>query len=229
MDNNLSLALSDSISEGAGSVATELLEVGLDSILDDGLFKEIPILSTTVSLYKIGHGVRELHYVKKLAAFIYALNNGIVDEGKREYYRSRIKGDVAKRNKELEYLLLMIDRYIHSDKSEMLAKLYLAYLDGKLEWAELTRYAETIDRFLPGDYYVLSCEITGRYLANHRDFDAFQRLSALGLMCEDKSTISYMEEQRKMASWTLKTDEHWYIRTSFGTKLYQILELSEDE
>ena len=228
MDNNLSLALSDSISEGAGSVATELLEVGLDSILDDGLLKEIPILSTAVSLYKIGHGVKERHYVKKLAAFISAVNNGIVDEDRREFYRSKIVEDVAKRDRELEYLLLMIDRYIHSDKSEMLAKLYLKYLDEKIDWTELTRYAETIDRFLPGDYNVLSSEITGRYFASSVDLDAFQRLSALGLLCEDTSNTSYMEEQRKKAFWTLKTDEHWYIRTAFGTKLYQILELNED-
>ena len=41
LENNLSIALSNSISDEAGAVATDLLEVGLDAILDDGMLKDV--------------------------------------------------------------------------------------------------------------------------------------------------------------------------------------------
>lgn len=47
--------------------------------------------------------------------------------------------------------MILIDRYIGVEKPQQLAKLYLAYLDGVIDWNELTKYAEVVDRFLPGD------------------------------------------------------------------------------
>ena len=54
MSNNLSLALRDSINTEAGSIAANIAEIGLDSIIDDDMLREVPILSTAVSLYKLG-------------------------------------------------------------------------------------------------------------------------------------------------------------------------------
>lgn len=50
---NLPSALCDSITDEARSSAASILEVGLDSVLDDGLLKDVPLLSTAASLYKI--------------------------------------------------------------------------------------------------------------------------------------------------------------------------------
>ena len=41
MEYNLSLALCDSMSNEAETIATSLLEVGLDAVMDDGILKEI--------------------------------------------------------------------------------------------------------------------------------------------------------------------------------------------
>ena len=41
------------MSNEAETIATSLLEVGLDAVMDDGILKEVPILSTAVSLYKL--------------------------------------------------------------------------------------------------------------------------------------------------------------------------------
>lgn len=155
MGNNLSVALSESLSEEATLFTTGLLEVGLDAVMEDGILKEVPILSTAVGLYKIGHSLKERHYVKKLGSFVVALNNGIVDEEKREYYRNAMKNDPMQRDKEIEYILLLIDRYIHSDKAKMLAKLYLVFLDGGIDWNTFSKSSEILDRLLPGDYETL--------------------------------------------------------------------------
>ena len=68
-DNNLPVSLSESLKVDAISCVGELLEVGLDAILDDGLLKDIPFVSTAISLYNIGKNLNERHYVKKLRCF----------------------------------------------------------------------------------------------------------------------------------------------------------------
>ena len=54
MDNELAVALSGSLGENILDITSDLLEVGLDSIVEDGLLKDVPILSTAISLFKMG-------------------------------------------------------------------------------------------------------------------------------------------------------------------------------
>ena len=59
--NNLSVALSDSLKEETVSCIGELTEVGLDAVMDEGLLKDIPFVSTAISLYRIGRSFAERH------------------------------------------------------------------------------------------------------------------------------------------------------------------------
>lgn len=192
MDTDLHLALCNSISAETQSVVAELMEAGLDSVMDDGLLQEVPILSVAVSLYKIGHSVKERHYVRKLAAFIDALNKGIIDEEKREYYKQAVMDDPKRRDKELEYILILIDRYIHSDKANMLACFYLSYLDGRLSWLEFTKSAEMTDRLLPGDMAELR---VGEYKEISVDNvpDSLLRMEGLGLFVSHSQGVTINE------------------------------------
>lgn len=225
MNNNLSLALRDSINTEAGSIATNIAEVGLDSIIEDDIIKEVPILSTAVSLYKLGSSLSERHYLSKLSSFVSELNKGICDKDKQKYYKKRITEGITIRNKELEYILLLINRYIQTEKAEMIAKLYLSYLDMDITWVDFTKYAEVIDRFLPGDYDIL--QSASIYKTKHdKETDSIQRLIALGLVIEGFRTMATQEE-----NGTLSIDppelrekkERNYSRTEFGDILVKIL------
>ena len=102
-----------SIAESAVDLGAELAEVGLDSILDEGVLKDIPFISTAIGVYKIGATIKERHYIKKLARFIDAFNKGIDDADMRERIKSRFLDEKASK-KELEYILLLIDRILDS-------------------------------------------------------------------------------------------------------------------
>ena len=225
MNKNLSLALKDSINTEVGSIATNIAEVGLDSIIEDDMLKEIPILSTAVSLYKLGSSIRERHYLSKLSGFVSELNKGICDKDKQEYYKKRITEDITIRNKELEYILLLIDRYIQTEKAGMLAKLYLCYLDMNITWVDLTKYAEVIDRFLPGDYNML--QSASIYRTEHdEETDSIQRLIALGLVIEGFRTMATQEENGTVSidpPELREKKERNYSRTEFGNILVKIL------
>jgi len=80
----LVVSLENSLSSDICDTVGDLAEVGLDAVMDDGILKDIPILSTVVGLYRIGHTIRERHEIKQLALFVAELNRGCTDESKRK-------------------------------------------------------------------------------------------------------------------------------------------------
>jgi hypothetical protein len=48
------------------SVLTEMSEIGIDKVLDEGLLRDIPIVGTVVSLGKVGYNIYQRSYQKKL-------------------------------------------------------------------------------------------------------------------------------------------------------------------
>lgn len=129
-EKSLSLSFGDSLTKEISDCVGKFVEVGIDSIMEDGLLKDIPFISTAISIYRIGKSVQECHHIKKLASFLEEIQNEVVDEADRQKYRKKFQGNKAFRDQELEYVLILIDRYIGYEKPQMLAKLYLAYLDG---------------------------------------------------------------------------------------------------
>lgn len=213
-EQSLALAFGSSLTEEVSSIAGEYAELGLDALVEDGLFKDIPIVSTAVAVYRIGKSIREKHHIAKLISFLNEINKGIADEEKRQDYREKFTSNEKFRNQELEYILILIDRYISFDKPQMLAKLYLAYLDGRIKWDEFTQYAEVIDRLLPGDIYPGSDGL--KYARNKSDSQ--QRLAALGLMRGTIPSPSVDDGVLSFSSAALN-----YELTKFGRTFLNIL------
>lgn len=195
VEQSLALSFSNSLTEDVAGIAGEYAEVGLDAMVENGLFKDIPIVSTAVSVYRIGKSVRERHHVAKLISFLNEFNKGIDDEEKRQSYRNKFASNEKFRNQELEYILILIDRYINFDKPQMLAKLYLAYLNELIIWEEFTMYAEVIDRFLLLDCRTLTTDAVRTVVYDNIGAESVLRLVALGLMAEtnENSLFSNLE------------------------------------
>lgn len=229
-EQSLALSFGNSLTEEVSSIAGEYAELGLDALVEDGLFMDIPIVSTAVAVYRIGKSIREKHHIAKMISFLNEINKGITDEEKRQNYREKFSFNEKFRNQELEYILVLIDRYISFDKPQMLAKLYLAYLDGEIIWEEFTMYAEVIDRFLLLDCRTITSDaerfIVPRGIVGG---EAILRLIALGLMAEVTDTSAFEEHDNGNISMTWETftrsvsTDKVYRRTEFGEKLANIL------
>ena len=177
-------------------IAKDAVEAGKDLCMEDEVLNNIPFIGV-------------------------AFNSGNCPKDVKDKRYKKFSENEVFRKQELEYLLILIDRYIGLEKPQMLAKIYLAYLDDKINWVELTQYAEVVDRFLPGDK---------EFLLKHKECyhkvsipipDAFLRLVALGIYEEyipdisvptTLGTILIPERKDK----TFKT-------TDFGVKLQDIL------
>lgn len=174
-------AVVDSISTEAQQFAAEIVEAGIDTFIQGGLLNNIPIVSAAMRVYKIGKSFIELHFLRKMAAFIEAFNRGIIDEEKREYYKKRIKEHADKNNQEIEYVLVLLSRYVDIDKAKILAAFCLAYLDQRIDASTFFKASEALDRLLPGDYEELGkCQWIN--LQDNDVSDSLLRLVALGLV-----------------------------------------------
>ena len=164
------------------SIITNISEVCLDAVLEDGIVKDITFISSIVSLYKIGHTLKERWYVKKLIVFLDGIRKGIADESERQQYLGRIAKNKKVFQKELEYVLMLLDRINSEIKVQYITKLYLAFIKGVIDWAQFLHFSEVVDRILSGDAEFLrnnSLEDTNRdKLADC----AMLRLQGLGLV-----------------------------------------------
>lgn len=221
-EQSLSLSFGNSLTEEVSGIAGEYVELGLDALSEDGLFKELPFVSSVMAVYRIGKSIRERHHVAKLISFLNEINKGIADEEKRQKYREKFAANDKFRNQELEYILILIDRYISFDKPQMLAKLYLAYLDGTIIWEEFTMFAEIVDRFLPGDITILYeySRDTIDTRAVEPVIDRIQRLISVGLLTEKIKTVNFYDGYGNKSS---VIDMEGYSLTRFGEKLANIL------
>lgn len=230
MENrNLPDALCDSITDEAKSAVADILEAGLDSIFEDSLLRDVPILSTAASLYKIGHSIKERHYIKKLAEFIQALNNGLAGDAQVQKFRDRILRDQKKSKKELEYILILVDRYISAGKSTIIAKLYLSYLDGILNWKEFSMYSEVTDQLFMNDLDFLRKE--RNQIIPEVSSDAALRLTSMGLLFEVHEVPEFSVDQEDGNLYyetKAKKNEKIFSRTVFGIKYIEIIDSRND-
>lgn len=233
---SLSDSLATTISQEGTSILSDCAEIALDSILEDGLLKEVPFVSTAISLYRIGKSVHEREHIRKLASFLDEIRQHTTDEATREEYLRKLREYPKKRDKELEYVLVIIDRYIGYDKPRMLAKLYLAFLREEISWDEFAAFSEVIDRLLPNDYPAL-LDANYNYIA--RDglgSEPYLRLAALGMIYEKSSDppyIPYGTGDNAGIFFNSSTfdrayrNEKVYKRTDFGNKFVRIVEGKE--
>lgn len=225
MDNkNLPGALCDSITDETRNAVAGILEVGLDSILDNGLLKDIPIFSTVIGVYKIGHTVKERHYIKKLAEFIQALNDGVAEDSQVKKFRDKILQNQKRSIEELEYILIIVDRYIGHGKPTIIAKLYLSYLDGALSWEEFSMYSEMTDHLFMSDLVFLRKE--GNQIIPEESSDVALRLTSMGLLFEvrDFPEFSVEEDGHLYCKTDAGKNEKIFSRTMFGTKYIEIID-----
>lgn len=228
MNSQLAISFRDSLKNHASSLVTDFAEIGLDAFLNDGLLKEIPFLSTVTSVYQLGKSIQERHHLNKMMVFLKEFNDSIVSDEQLESYQNKFINNEKFRSKELEYIVIIIDRYIGYNKPKYLAKLYLAYLKKVISWDIFLTYSEIIDRFLLNDFNILAARKT-IVISENSSADTVLRLVSLGLMNDVTNNSMYQETPNGGFAITTETMERaksknkTYERTDFGDCLVRIL------
>lgn len=197
MNMSLIPSFKDSLLEGV-DIGTDLIEVGIDSCLDDGIIKDIPFVNTLVKLGNIAVSIRERHLLQKTLAFIQEINKGLVSDDDRSKHKEKLESNPKKMEKELGYLLICIDRHTQVIQSKILARFYAAYLDptNGYSWEDFCVLSEIL-----GDTSIYDFDAL-QYIYENEPVNSFDTISLFQVSRLEKDGLIYRDynERRRELS-----------------------------
>lgn len=147
IQNSFEVTLTDSNLQNLG---TDIAELALDSVLNEGLLKEIPVVGTIVNLSKIGTNIHDRLFIKKILSFLSALKDVSLNERKKMI--ESIDNSKKYRVRVGEKLLYIIDSSEDYEISELVGLLFKAYLEGKITYDDFIKTASVLNRLNKSDF-----------------------------------------------------------------------------
>jgi len=148
--NNLSKSLEHTLKNSdLQDVTIGLAEVFTDSLMEDGIAKDIPIIGTVIGLGKASIGIKESMFLKKIIYFISEFKN--ISITKRYEMIDKIDTSGKFRTRVGEKLLYIIDKCEDHEKSQLIAILFSAFLSEKLSYEEFLRASHIVNQVMLED------------------------------------------------------------------------------
>lgn len=171
---SLFFSLSDSI--------PDIAEFGIDSILSEGILKDFPFVSTLMGVKNIAQNLYDRNLLRQTLTFVKELNNGQLDNKKKEKYRKKIEDNPKKAEAELGRVLIILNQNIELAKSRILAAIFREYINESIDWRTFCEFSEITRMFFIDDIYDL--DTIYHQGPNYLAFLSYgaDRLVALGLV-----------------------------------------------
>jgi hypothetical protein len=161
--------------------ALQNAEVAVDLVTTNEIVKAIPVLGTGVKLLKGVGDMRARAFAAKLAAFVSSLEQQSVKA--KTKIKKRLSASPDEARKVGENLFLVLERMTDLEKPELLAKVFLAFLDGVISSDELRRLACAIDAAFVEDLERLASASESELFAAQNFFEEWcDNLLPSGLM-----------------------------------------------
>lgn len=176
-----------------GSSLIDIAEASIDSIMEDGILKDIPVLGAIVGLCKAGTSIRERNLIRQTAVFISSFNNCAITDEELHSYREKLEKDNKRAEKELGRVILLLDRMIEEIQSKMLGAFYRNYVKGGISWDTFCELSEANERMFFSDYAMFEkiCREPIKQDVEIADKKMYkiQRLESLGLVMENRTRL----------------------------------------
>ena len=182
-----------SLFNNSKEILGDYIEVGIDSFINDGILKDIPIVKSIVSVLNIGKNVHDRNLLRQTLVFIKEFNSGNISKDKLVAYKTTIENNPKKCEEELGRVLILLNNYIDTEKSIMLARLYRAYINKIINWNEFCEFSEIINRLFIQDIQILKGikDKNIDIMNNHEDEFRIERLYSLGLIGLSFNPVTY--------------------------------------
>ena len=173
-----------SLFNNSKEILGEYIELGIDSFINDGILKDIPIVNSIVAVLKIGKNIHDRNLLRQTLTFINEFNSGNISKDKLNAYKSTIENNPKKCEEELGRILILLNSYVDKEKSVMLAKLYKSYVGQDITWSEFCEYSEIINRIFIQDLEILNDIYHGEIdeTTNRTDMYRIERINSLGII-----------------------------------------------
>lgn len=192
----------------------ESAEIVFKQVIEDSVIKDIPIIGTLAKLCGIGLSIRDRLYTDKIRQFLIAIDE--IPEDKRLQFRDAVASGHEECELLVQKILLVIESQSDVEKSELIANLFLAYLDGVIAEADFRRaldvtanyFLDDLKEFLKGD------ASRGFMRESYEDLESNGLANLVGspLIGFDKSTPRDLEH----LGWPSNSNTVLFESTSFG-------------
>jgi hypothetical protein len=125
-------------------VAIDLSEVALDSLTDNEIIKDIPVVGTFVRLARATMSIPDRIFAKKVERFISTV--GAIPRDKRDQFHARLEAESELRRKTGEVIVLTLDRSEDLQKAAIIGKLFSHFVIGEIAFDVLRRLLVAVDR-----------------------------------------------------------------------------------
>lgn len=195
-----------------GDLVSDYAELGLDSILDEGLVKDIPILRTCVSIAKVGLNIRDRLYVKKIANFIKQVGDTTQEE--REAF---IKEHCQNEKRFEEAVLLILEQVDNINKATLIGKIFKACILRMINYQDALSLSCIVNKALWQDIENM--------LRRNFTVEMKMRLCSCGLLNLSLMRTEHIDETKKPKEIKETVDGFGYQENEYFKMLMKIAKL----
>ena len=198
---------------------SKMAELGIDSLLDESIYKSIPVVSLLVGIGKTAQNIHDRNLLKQTIKFINTFNEKSISPEKIKKYRKKLQSNPKYAEEELGRVIILLNSNVELKKSELLGKFYRAYVNETIDWDTFCEFSDITSRLFMSDLRLLY-DIYHLQVSDTSQCPVYKadRLIALGLL--DSATKS-MTISSSTGSQTQR-----YIQTNSLGKLYCQISLS---
>lgn len=202
-DNKLVQSFSETIfNDSTKDVSFEMIEASFDTLFESEIIKGIPIVNTIMAIGKTGIMLKNRNLIRQTLQFMHELNNGTIINEKKEKFVERIKSGDKKSQKEVERIMLILESTIDIEKSIILAKFVVAYINEQLSYTEFQELTDTLNRSYLSDTEMLLKIYNGQIKdTSSQELYRIERLAGLGFINKMPYTVVVGREYARQESY----------------------------
>nr|WP_315171404.1 hypothetical protein [uncultured Flavobacterium sp.] len=148
-DNGIENNMIESIAKSdLKDVAIDIAEISLDSLLKDGIAKDIPVIGSLFKLYSAGKSISGKIFEKKILAFL--IETQKVDVSNKQKFYNELNADDNLKKRTGEIILVILEKIDDIEKATVLGKLFKRKIEERIDFEMFHRLATVVaNTFLP--------------------------------------------------------------------------------
>ncbi len=131
-------------SDSVLSVGKEYLEIGIDSVLESGALKDIPLVSTVFGIFNAASSTRDQILATKILRFLSELAN--IPANERIAMVEKLNEDDKFSGRAGAAVIEILDRMESEKKPELAAKCFAAYAREEISFLDLRRILPALEK-----------------------------------------------------------------------------------
>ncbi len=211
------------------NVSADLAEIVLDSMLEDGILKDLPIVGSIIGLSKKTLTVKDSLFLKKIIFFLTELKD-IPSKQRQEMIDSVNKSNKQK-IKVGEKLIFILDKCDDYCDAKYIGQFFCGFLENKITYEEFLKGARIIQNIYIRDLeYFLEREISKIEIKvsteEAPDEDTFPLINS-GICCFGYNSTRVVKAYKIYEKYGISGGEAVVWITSIGKKLKDILRIEK--